>query len=102
VVGDGYSAIARPVIHEIVDGDTLEALAERYLGRADRALEIFEANRDVLEDPQLLPIGQELRIPPRGKEPDTKSFVPLPPLVPVPPRSLDPTATGSGGPPATG
>lgn len=51
--------------HKIVDGDTLAALAERYLGSSLRAGEIFEANRDVLFDPQLLPIGVELKIPPK-------------------------------------
>jgi nucleoid-associated protein YgaU len=52
--------------HRIVDGDTLEGLAQRYLGSADRAREIFDANRDVLADPKLLPIGVELKIPPTG------------------------------------
>jgi nucleoid-associated protein YgaU len=50
--------------HRIVDGDTLEELAQRYLGSADRAREIFDANRDVLADPKLLPIGAELKMPP--------------------------------------
>lgn len=49
--------------HKIVDGDTLSALAGRYLGSADRYLEIYEANRDVLPSPEILPIGAELRIP---------------------------------------
>jgi nucleoid-associated protein YgaU len=52
-------------VHKVVDGDTLAALAERYLGSAARAGEIFEANRDVLHDPELLPIGAELKMPPR-------------------------------------
>ena len=51
--------------HTIVDGDTLAALAQRYLGSAARAMEIYEANRDVLTSPALLPIGSELKIPPR-------------------------------------
>jgi nucleoid-associated protein YgaU len=51
--------------HRIVDGDTLAELAERYLGSAARAKEIFEANRNVLSDPALLPIGVELKIPPK-------------------------------------
>ena len=50
--------------HKIVDGDTLAALAQLYLGSAARAREIFDANRAVLSDPQLLPIGAELKIPP--------------------------------------
>jgi len=49
--------------HKIVDGDTLRALAERYLGDGDRYLEIYEANRDVLPSPEVLPIGVELTIP---------------------------------------
>jgi nucleoid-associated protein YgaU len=49
--------------HRIVDGDSLEGLAERYLGSAARAGELFAANRDVLADPKLLPIGAELKIP---------------------------------------
>jgi nucleoid-associated protein YgaU len=50
--------------HRIVDGDTLEGLADLYLGSMARANEIFDANRDVLSDPKLLPIGVELKIPP--------------------------------------
>jgi nucleoid-associated protein YgaU len=52
-----------PRLHRIVDGDTLTALAKRYLGSADLAMEIFKANREVLSDPDLLPIGAELKIP---------------------------------------
>lgn len=51
--------------HRVVDGDTLERLADRYLGSAALAGEIYEANRAVLASPQLLPIGAELVIPPR-------------------------------------
>jgi hypothetical protein len=51
--------------HTIVDGDTLAALAERYLGSASRADEIYRANRDVLSGPGLLPIGVQLKVPPR-------------------------------------
>jgi nucleoid-associated protein YgaU len=53
--------------HRIVDGDSLAMLAERYLGSAARAREIFDANRDVLPDPELLPIGAELKIPPTAR-----------------------------------
>ncbi len=57
--------------HKITDGDTLPALAQAYLGDAGRAREIFEANRDVLANPEILPIGRELKIPagrPSGEE----------------------------------
>lgn len=58
--------------HRVVDGDTLPALAERYLGDGERWGEIFAANRDVLVDPRLLPIGVELKIPPLTKSPDER------------------------------
>ena len=50
--------------HRLVDGDNLEALAERYLGSRERAREIFEANQSVLPARDLLPIGKTIRIPP--------------------------------------
>jgi hypothetical protein len=51
------------VTHRIVDGDTLSGLALRYLGSSKRFSVIFEANRDRLQSPDLLPIGTDLRIP---------------------------------------
>ncbi|MEO0531175.1 MAG: LysM peptidoglycan-binding domain-containing protein [Planctomycetota bacterium] len=49
--------------HVVTDGDTLASLAERYLGEASRASELFELNRDRLENPDLLPIGMVLLTP---------------------------------------
>ena len=49
--------------HIVVDGDTLTDLAELYLGSGRRYTELFEANRDVLQHPDLLPIGARLKIP---------------------------------------
>jgi len=55
---------ASPPTHKIVDGDTLPLLAERYLGSSSRAMEIYEANRNVLaEGPDLLPVDKVLKIP---------------------------------------
>ncbi len=54
---------AAPRTHKVVDGDTLAALGERYLGSKEAAGAIFAANREVLSDPQILPIGVELKIP---------------------------------------
>jgi hypothetical protein len=51
-------------IHVVHNGDSLEKLAERYLGDATRAIELLNLNRDTLANPHLLPIGAELRIPP--------------------------------------
>jgi nucleoid-associated protein YgaU len=52
--------------HIVVDGDSLERLAGRYLDDARRSNEIFEANRELLSSPDLLPIGAELVIPKRS------------------------------------
>ncbi|MEX0793376.1 MAG: LysM domain-containing protein [Pirellulaceae bacterium] len=49
--------------HRIVDGDSLESLAQRYLGDPGLAGALFRANRDVLSDPELLPIGKQITIP---------------------------------------
>lgn len=55
----------RPKTHKIVDGDTLEALAQLYLGDSSRSMEIYWANQDLLPGPEVLPIGVELEIPPK-------------------------------------
>jgi LysM repeat protein len=44
-------------------GDTLSALAQRCYGKASLYMKIFEANRDILSDPNLIKIGQKLKIP---------------------------------------
>jgi nucleoid-associated protein YgaU len=51
--------------HTVEPGDTLESLAERYLGSAGRYLEILEANRDRMNAPDQLFPGQQLLIPRR-------------------------------------
>jgi nucleoid-associated protein YgaU len=58
---------APPRTHTIVDGDSLQKLAKRYLNDAGRIDEIFAANRGLLTSPDLLPIGAELTIPPAVK-----------------------------------
>jgi LysM repeat protein len=50
-------------MHEVVSGDTLGAIAQTYYGKASLYMKIFEANRDVLDDPNLIKVGQMLRIP---------------------------------------
>jgi nucleoid-associated protein YgaU len=50
-------------IHEVVKGDTLSALAKRYLGSANRYMDIFNANKDQLNNPDMIKVGQKLRIP---------------------------------------
>lgn len=49
--------------HRVVDGDSLARLAQRYWGDSQRWLQLYEANRDVLSSPDVLPIGTVLDIP---------------------------------------
>ena len=67
--------------HRIADGDTLEAIAEHYLGNRDQWLSIFEANDGLLTDRNILPIGKEILIPQvrRPSHDDTDDH-----LVPIP------------------
>ena len=65
-VDDSTASASPPArVHQIADGDTLSALAQKYYGDATAGGNIFAANRQVLADPDLLPIGRELQIPPR-------------------------------------
>ncbi len=50
-------------IYEVKSGDTLGAIAQRIYGKASLYPKIFEANRDVLDDPNLIKVGQKLKIP---------------------------------------
>ena len=47
----------------IESGDTLWAIASKHLGNGSRYPEIFEANREVIQDPDLIFPGQKIRIP---------------------------------------
>jgi nucleoid-associated protein YgaU len=50
-------------IHVVHEGDSLDRLAKRYLGDESRALEIFDLNRELLDNPHVLRLGTELKIP---------------------------------------
>jgi LysM repeat protein len=47
----------------VQSGDTLSALAQRFYGKASLYPKIFEANRDILSNPDLIKVGQKLKIP---------------------------------------
>lgn len=50
-------------IYEIVSGDTLGGIAKKYYGKAGAYMKIFEANRDIISDPNKIYPGQKIRIP---------------------------------------
>ena len=49
--------------YTVKPGDTLSKIAKEFLGDADAYMEIFNANRDQLTDPNLIKPGQVLKIP---------------------------------------
>ncbi len=44
-------------------GDTLSKLAKAHLGDAKRYMEIFNLNKGILKDPDLIKVGQKLQLP---------------------------------------
>ena len=49
--------------HTVEKGDTLSHIAKHYYGKANKYPEIFDANRNILDDPNKIRPGQELVIP---------------------------------------
>ena len=49
--------------YEIVSGDTLSGVSKKFYGKASEYMRIFEANREVIKDPDLIFVGQKIRIP---------------------------------------
>jgi len=47
----------------VVKGDSLSKIAKREYGDANKWRAIYEANRDVINDPDLIYPGQELKVP---------------------------------------
>lgn len=54
---------SEPQEHVVRPGETLSALAAKYLGNRSHYDQIFEANRDQLTSPDALQVGMRLRIP---------------------------------------
>ena len=52
-------------VHIVQPGDTLSKIAKVHLDDAKRYMEIFNANKDILKDPNLIKVGQKLVIPKR-------------------------------------
>lgn len=52
-------------IYVVKAGDSLSKIAKREYGDANAWNAIFEANRDIIKDPNLIHPGQKLKIPPK-------------------------------------
>ncbi|MBS1875293.1 MAG: LysM peptidoglycan-binding domain-containing protein [Acidobacteria bacterium] len=49
--------------YTVQPGDSLSKIAKQFYGNANLYMKIFEANRDQLDNPNLIQVGQELTIP---------------------------------------
>jgi nucleoid-associated protein YgaU len=66
VKADGLEApeaVEQVEYYVIEKGDTLSAIAKKYYGKASDYPRIFEANREVIKDPDMIFPGQKIRIP---------------------------------------
>ena len=52
-----------PATYTVAKGDSLSKIAKKVLGNANRWREIFDANRDQLDNPDLIQPGQVLKLP---------------------------------------
>ena len=65
--GSGGAAPAATITYTVQSGDTLSGIAKKFLGNANEYMEIFNANRDQLSDPDKIKPGQVLKIPQHTK-----------------------------------
>ncbi|MBS1817366.1 MAG: LysM peptidoglycan-binding domain-containing protein [Acidobacteria bacterium] len=57
------AAQTAPQTYTVKSGDTLSKIAKEFLGSAGAYMEVFNANRDQLSDPDKIKVGQVLKIP---------------------------------------
>jgi nucleoid-associated protein YgaU len=50
--------------YTVVKGDTLSKIAKHFYGNATQWKRIYEANKDVIKNPDLIYPGQTFKIPP--------------------------------------
>lgn len=51
--------------YTVQPGDTLSKIAKRHIGSANKYMAIFEINQDILDNPNLIKVGQKLKLPPK-------------------------------------
>ena len=61
--GGGASASDGSQTYTVKAGDTLSKIAKEYLGDANAYMDIFNANKDQLKDPDKIKPGQVLKMP---------------------------------------
>jgi len=53
----------RPHVYRVEEGDTLIGIARNILKNGNRWMEIYELNKDKIDNPNVLPVGLELKLP---------------------------------------
>jgi nucleoid-associated protein YgaU len=65
---DSTAEIIGEQSYTIEKGDTLSKIAKAHYGSANAWKQIFEANRDVIDDPDRIFPGQVIKLPPKPAE----------------------------------
>ena len=53
-------------LYTVQEGDTLSGIAKKFYDDGSKYMVIYEANKDLIgDDPNLIEVGQELKIPPQ-------------------------------------
>lgn len=60
---DAPPASPAPKTYTVKAGDTLSKIAKQHYGDANLYMRIFEANKNILRDPDKIQVGQVLQIP---------------------------------------
>ncbi len=50
-------------VYTVQSGDTLSKIAKQLLGSPNKYMEIFNMNKDVLTNPDLIKVGQQIKLP---------------------------------------
>jgi nucleoid-associated protein YgaU len=66
VQGGASSTAPAAKVYVVKSGDSLSKIAKQHYGNANDWKRIFEANTDVLKDPDKIFPGQKLKIPAKG------------------------------------
>ena len=61
--GDSQAAATNERTYTVVGGDTLTRISQRVYGSPGRWMDIYQANRDTMDSPNSLRVGQVLRLP---------------------------------------
>jgi nucleoid-associated protein YgaU len=64
-MGAGAGSMGQEQTYTVKPGDSLSKISKELYGNANEYMKIFEANRDILSDPNRIAPGQNLRIPNR-------------------------------------